>query len=299
MAFSGRLFPVPHHPASALVSSTGPLTDVRQPLRLLECCRLFPDDSDHHFPRLGIRDSVTHPTIYKRAPAGCHTCPFFFPSLTSQHSFVCTKPTWAEQGGAGSSPSTMPLKPTTMFSSLFWFVWYFSFGFLTPAPKRGPSTKMEHSGCFCYPQSPNETQLFQSVSAEIPNCWDQDICCQVPPPMPQLQTKIPAGLCVGTGGRFNSVFDWALCFFYLSSRPEILSPMSCNLLVRLTTDVFIWYPKFFISSFVSAWIFFRESTSTLISWMFFPVFIETFVHILFMVFKHMHDCCFEAFVLFS
>lgn len=91
MAFSGRLFP--HHPASTLVSSTGPLTDIQQSLQLLECWCLFPDDSDHHFPWLGIRDSVTHPSLYKRAPVGCHTCPFFFPSLTSQHSFVCTKPT--------------------------------------------------------------------------------------------------------------------------------------------------------------------------------------------------------------
>lgn len=49
----------------------------------------------------------------------------------------------------------------------------------------------------------------------------------------------------------------------LSSRSEILSPMSYNLLVRIISEVFAWSPKFFISSFISDWIFFSDSVSTL------------------------------------
>lgn len=129
------------------------------------------------------------------------------------------------------------------------------------------SIALQHSGCFCYPQTPNETQPFQSVSAEIPNCWDQDIYCQVPPPMPQLQTKMPAGLGLGTGGWFHVVFDWATHFFYPPSnlKSSLPCPVSC---LGGFSDGFIWHPTFFISSFVSVWIFFRESISTFMTWMF-------------------------------
>lgn len=51
-------------------------------------------------------------------------------------------------------------------------------------------------------------------------------------------------------------------------KPEVLSSMSCQLLGRLPSDGFIWRPTFFISSFVSVWIFLRESISTFMTWMF-------------------------------
>lgn len=51
-------------------------------------------------------------------------------------------------------------------------------------------------------------------------------------------------------------------------KPEVLSSMSCQLLGRFPSDGFIWRPTFFISSFVSVWIFLRESISTFMTWMF-------------------------------
>ena len=40
-----------------------------------------------------------------------------------------------------------------------------------------------------------------------------------------------------------------------------LSSLPCTLLVRLTFEIFVWNPKFFIYTFISVWLFFSDSIS--------------------------------------
>jgi hypothetical protein len=52
-------------------------------------------------------------------------------------------------------------------------------------------------------------------------------------------------------------FLW-LDYFYLVFNIKICSSMSPNLLVRLTSQGFVWHPKVFISSFIPGWVFFSD-----------------------------------------
>lgn len=44
--------------------------------------------------------------------------------------------------------------------------------------------------------------------------------------------------------RFNIFFYWGIHFLYLVLSPEILTPISCNLLVSFTSEVFVWCHNF-------------------------------------------------------
>lgn len=106
-----------------------------------------------------------------------------------------------------------------------------------------------------------------------------------------------------------SLTPW-LSFLYFSTlllMPDILCSISYHLFIRLTSEVSFWHLKFFfISSFISVWVFFGHSgslfNSIFMSWIVFIVSfswlyfhrLTDFIHLFFRVLGHNHNSNFEA-----
>lgn len=120
----------------------------------------------------------------------------------------------------------------------------------------------------------------------------------------------PVYLCLDLK-RFNNWFDWGIPFSYCIFK-------IWNYFFRVFCSVckaylwgFVWHLEFFISSFISVWVFFSNSISWLNSFhvvncfryfsplvvCVFTVFIKTFIRIFFNIFEHSHNCYAEVLIL--